>query len=160
MTTNRKKRFFLIVFSFINIILYYTAFAYFDNIIDALVAYNLPVSFLNFLRLFIVFILGFMIGFLIAISMKAVVNTNYFDIRVFLIAGCIPAFALILYNTGAVNLVVTRFFNSSLTVSELVFYFFSRDTIWAIWLGISAGASVRLRFTYPPKKRFRHQIID
>jgi|SRR4030042_1408250 hypothetical protein len=100
-----------------------------------------------------------MIGFLIAISMKAVVNTNYFDIRVFLTVGCIPALALILYNTGAVNLVVTRFFNSNLTVSELVFYFFSRDTIWAIWLGISAGASVRLRFTYP-KKRFKHQIID
>ncbi|MFZ3387149.1 MAG: hypothetical protein WA120_08240 [Candidatus Hydromicrobium sp.] len=159
MMSNKKMRFFLIAASFVNIILYYTAFAYFDNIMDALAVYNLPVSFLNFLRLFIVFILGFMIGFLIAISMKSVVNINYFDIRVFLIAGCIPALALILYNTGAVNLVVTKFFNSNLTVSELVFYFFSRDIIWAIWLGISAGASVRLKFKSSGKK-FKHQILD
>lgn len=160
MVLNKKKKFFLIAFSFVNILLYYTAFAYFDNITDALAVYNLPAGFLNFLRLFIVFILGFMIGFLISISMKAVTGTNYFDIKVFLIAGCIPALALILYSTGAVNLMVNRFFNSSLTISELVFYFFSRDTIWAIWLGISAGASVRLSFISQPKKRFKHQIID
>jgi hypothetical protein len=157
--SNKKMRFFLIAFSFVNIILYYTAFAYFDNIIDALAVYNLPVSFLNTLRFFIVFILGFMIGFLIVISMKPRVNENYFDIRVFLIVGCIPALALILYNTGAVNLIVTKFFDSNLTVSELVFYFFSRDIIWTIWLGISIGASIRLRFE-PLKKRFKHQVID
>ena len=160
MMINKKKKFFLIAFSFVNIILYYTAFAYFDNITDALVIYNLPSGFLNFLRLFIVFILGFVIGFLIAISTKVMVSTNYFDIKVFLIAGCIPALALILYSTGAINLVVNRFFNSNLTISELVFYFFSRDTIWAIWLGISAGASVRLTFILQPKKRFKHQFID
>jgi len=157
---NKKKKFFLIAFSFVNIILYYTAFAYFDNIMDALAIYNLPSGFSSFLRLFIVFILGFVIGFLIAISAKVMVSTNYFDIKVFLIAGCIPALALILYSTGAVNLIVTRFFNSNLTISELVFYFFSRDTIWAIWLGISAGASVRLTFIPQPKKRFKHQFID
>ena len=160
MVLNKKKKFFLIAFSFINILLYYTAFAYFDNITDVLAVYNLQAGFLNFLRLFIVFILGFMIGFLISISRKAAASTNYFDIKVFLIAGCIPALALILYSTGAVNLMVTRFFNSNLTISELVFYFFSRDTIWAIWLGISAGASVRLSFISQPKKRFKHQIID
>ena len=159
MITNRKMKFFLIVASFVNIILYYTAFAYFDNIIDALVVYNLPVSFLNFLRLFIVFILGFMIGFLIAVSTKSRVNMNYFDIRVFLIAGFIPAMALILYKTGMVNLAVTKIFNSSLTASELAFYFFSRETVWAIWLGISAGASVRLKFKSSGKK-FKHQILD
>jgi hypothetical protein len=160
MMTNKRKKFFFIAFSFVNILLYYTAFAYFDNITDALARYNLPVGFLSFLKLFIVFILGFMIGFLISISMKAVAGTNYFDIKVFLMAGCIPALALILYSTGAVNLMVTRFFNSNLTISELVFYFFSRDTIWVIWLGISAGASVRLTFISQPKKRFKHQIVD
>jgi len=152
-------RLFLTGASFINIILYYTAFAYFDNIMAALAGYNLPVGFLNFLRFFIVFILGFMIGFLIAVSTKSRVNMNYFDIRVFLIVGCIPALALILYNTGAVNLVVTKFFNSNSTISELVFYFFSRETVWALWLGISIGASVRLRFR-SLKKRFKHQVID
>ena len=152
-------RLFFIAASFINIILYYIAFAFFDNITAALAGYNLPVVFLNFLRFFIVFILGFMIGFLIAVSTKSGVNMNYFDTRVFLIVGCIPALALILYNTGAVNLIVNKFFNSNLTVSELVFYFFSRETVWAIWLGISIGASVRLRFR-SIKKRFKHQVID
>lgn len=152
-------RFFLIAFSFVNIILYYTAFAYFDNIISALASYNLPVGFLNFLRFFIVFVLGFMIGFLIAISMKPKVNMNFFDLRVFLMVGFIPSLALILSNTGMVNLVVTKFFNSNLTVSELAYYFFSRNTVWTLWLGISMGASIRLRFE-PMKKRFKHQIIE
>jgi len=153
-------RLFLIIVSFINIILYYVAFAYFDNISAALAGYNLSVGFLNFLRFFIVFILGFMIGFLIAVSAKSTVNMNYFDVRVFIIAGCIPALALILYNTGVVNLIVNKFFSSDLTISELVFYFFSRETVWAIWLGISIGASVRLRFKSLNKKRFKHQILD
>jgi len=152
-------RFFLVIFSFVNIILYYTAYAYFDNITDALAVYNLPVSFLNFLRFIIVFILGFVIGLLIIISMKRGEKRNYFDIKTFLIVGCIPAISLMLYKTGMVNLVVTRLFNSSLTISELAFYFFSRETVWTIWLGISMGASVRLKLK-PPGKKFKHQILD
>jgi len=152
-------RFFLIIFSFVNIVLYYTAYAYFDNITDALAVYNLPVGFLNFLRFIIVFILGFVIGLLIIISMKRGENRNYFDIKTFLIVGCIPAISLMLYKTGMVNLVVTRLFNSSLTISELAFYFFSRETVWTIWLGISMGASVRLKLK-PPGKKFKHQILD
>ncbi len=152
-------RFFLIIFSFVNIILYYTAFAYFDNITTALANYNLSIGFLSFLKFIIIFILGFMIGFLIVMSMKLRENKNYFNIKTFLIAGCIPAVALILYKTGIVNLVVTRLFNSNLTVSELAFYFFSRETVWTIWLGISIGVSVRLKFKSSDRK-FKHQILD
>lgn len=152
-------RFFLIIFSFVNIIFYYTAFAYFDNIASALAVYNLSAGFLGFLRFTVVLILGFMIGFLIIISMKPRVGRNYFDIKTFLIAGCIPAISLLLYKSGIVNLIVAEVFNSNLTVSELAFYFFSRETVWAIWLGISMGASVRLNFKSPPKK-FKHQIQD
>ncbi len=152
-------RIFLIIFSFINIILYYTAFAYFDNITAALAAYSLPAGFLSFLRLIIVLILGFMIGLLIILSMKPIVNRNYFDIKTFLISGCIPAIALLLYKTGLVNTVVTELFNSSLTISELAFYFFSRETVWGLWLGISMGTSVRLKLR-ASSKRFRHQVTD
>ncbi len=149
----------LIIFSFINIALYYTAYAYFDNIISALAVYNLPVSLLNFLKFIIILILGFMIGFLIVISMKRGWRKNYFDIKTFLLAGCIPAVALLLYKTGFVNMIVSRLFNSNLTVSELAFYFFSRETIWTIWLGVAIGASVRLKFKSSPRK-FKHQVID
>lgn len=152
-------RLFIKIFSFINIILYYAAYAYFDNIISALAHYNLSTPFLDFLRFIIVFILGFMIGLLIIINMKPEVSMNYFDIRTFLIAGSIPAVALILYKSGLVNLAVDRLFNSNLTVSELAFYFFSRETVWAIWLGFAAGASVRLGFKTRGKK-FKHQVSE
>ena len=146
-------------FSFINIILYYTAFAYFDNILSALADYSLPAGFLSFLRLFIVFVLGFMIGLLIIISMKPSPRMNFFDLKTFLIVGFIPALGLILSSTGAVNLMVTRIFNSNPTVSDLAYYFFSNNTIWALWLGISIGSSVRLRFKLKGK-RFKHQVIS
>lgn len=152
-------RLFLKIFSFINILLYYTAFAYFDNITGALAVYNLPAGFLNFLRFIIVFLLGFVIGFLIILSMKSGENRNYFDIKALMITGCIPAAALILYKTGLVDLAVTRLFNSDLTVSELAFYFFSRETVWAIWLGISVGASIRLKFR-STERHFKHQIKE
>jgi hypothetical protein len=150
-------RIFLTVFSFINIIFYYTAFAYFDNILDTFAVYNIPAGFLIFLRYFIVFILGFMIGLLIILSMKPKAKMNYFDLKVFLIVGFIPALGLILNSTGAVNLIVTKFFNSNLTVSDLVYYFFSNNSIWSLWLGISIGSSVRLRFVSKDRK-FKHQV--
>jgi hypothetical protein len=62
-----------------------------------------------------------------------------------------------LNSTGAVNLIVTRFFNSNLTVSDLVYYFFSNNSIWSLWLGISIGSSVRLRFVSKDRK-FKHQV--
>jgi len=147
------------IFSFVNIVLYYTAYAYFDNITTALAVYNLPAGFINFLRFFVVLILGFMVGFLIIISMRQDWSRNYFDIKVFLSVGFIPAIALLLYKTGFVNISVSRLFNSNMTVSELAFYFFSRETIWAMWLGIAIGASVRLRFKSSPRK-FKHQVMD
>jgi hypothetical protein len=152
-------RLFLIIFSYINVILYYIAFAYFDNIIGELASYNLSAGFLGFLRFIIILILGFMIGFLISISMRPLEKKNYFNIKTFLISGFMPAMALLMYKTGLVNIIVAKLFNSNLTISELAFYFFSREAIWTIWLGVSIGASVRLKFG-SPDKRFKHQVID
>lgn len=150
-------RLFLNIFSLVNMILYYLVYAYFDNILSALVYFNLPDAFLSFLKFIIVFILGFMIGLLIVINMRTQEARSHFDIKTFLIAGFMPAIALILYKSGLVNLVVDRFFNSNLTVSEAAFYFFSRETVWSIWLGFATGASLRLAFKTPEKK-FKHQV--
>ncbi|MCL5071003.1 MAG: hypothetical protein M1308_08925, partial [Actinobacteria bacterium] len=144
---------YLLIICFVNIILYYSAFAYFDNILDALSRFNLPVGFLNFLQYFIILALGFMIGFLIVLSMRIKSSRNYFDIKVMLLSGLIPILALLLYKTGFVNFIVTRFFNSNITISEAVFYFFSMTKIWTLWLGITIGASVRIKL--PEKKKFR-----
>jgi hypothetical protein len=91
--------------------------------------------------------------------MKPKAKINYFDLKVFLIVGVIPALALILSGTGVVNLMVTKLFSSNLTISDLVFYFFSNNYIWSLWLGVSVGSSVRLRFASKEKK-FKHQVIS
>lgn len=152
-------RIFLTVFSLVNTILYYTAFAYFDNILGAFTSYNINPGYLNFLRYFIIFIVGFMIGLLIILTMKPRAKMNYFDLKVFLIVGLVPALALILNSTGVVSLILTRFFSSNLTASDLIYYFFFNNSVWSLWLGVSVGSSVRLRFVSKDKK-FKHQVID
>ncbi|GEM_PF-542424 len=154
-----KMRLFLIIICFINIFLYYTAYAYFDNILDALAKYQLPVGFLTFIKYFIIFILGFLIGLLIILGMRLKVSMNYFDIKVLLLAGLIPALAIILSYSGFVSFLINNFFNTNETITELYYFFFLRTDIWALWLGIAAGASVRLKLMYQ-KRRYKHQAMD
>jgi len=151
-------RFVLIVISFINILLYYSAYAYYDTILEALARFDLPVSFLSFIKYFIVFILGFLIGLLIILGMRLKVSINYFDIKVLLLVGIIPALALTISYSGLANFLVVSIFKSNATVSELYYYFFSRTDIWAIWLGIATGSSVRLKLLQ--KRKYRHQVIE
>jgi hypothetical protein len=151
-------RFILTIITFINIFLYYSAFAYFDTILEAFAKFDLPLNFLLFLKYFIVFILGFSIGFLIILGMRLKVKRNYFDIKVLFLVGFIPLTALVISYSGIADLIISRIFNSNTTISELYYYFFSRTDIWSIWLGISIGASIRLKLH--EKKKYKHQIID
>lgn len=153
-----KMRFILIIISFINIFLYYTAYAYFDNILAALARYELPLGFLTFLKYFIIFVLGFLIGFLITLAMRLRVSMNYFDLKVLLMVGLVPAFAIILSYSGLVSFLVNSIFKSNETISELYYYFFSRTDIWALWLGVATGSSIRLKLLH--KKKYKHQAIE
>jgi hypothetical protein len=154
-----KMRALLIVFCFINIFLYYAAYAYFDNILAALARYELPVGFLTFIKYFIIFILGFLIGLLIILSMRLKVSMNYFDVKVLVLAGLLPALAIILSYSGLAGFLVRSFFSGNETVNELYYYFFSRTDIWALWLGVATGASIRLRLMQQIK-RYKHQAMD
>lgn len=154
-----KMRVLLIIACFINIFLYYTAYAYFDSILAALAKYQLPVGFLTFLKYFIIFILGFLIGLILILGMRLKVSMNYFDLKVMLLAGLIPALAIILSYSGLVSLLVNNFFSSNETITELYYYFFSRTDIWALWLGIATGGSIRLRLMQQ-KRRYKHQAMD
>lgn len=151
-------RFILIIISFVNILLYYSAYAYYDTILGALAKYELPVGLLSFMKYFIIFILGFLIGFLIILGMRLKVNKNYFDIKVLLLVGLVPALAIIISYSGLANFLVASIFKSNSTVSELYYYFFSRTDIWAIWLGIATGSSIRVKLIQ--KKKYKHQVID
>jgi hypothetical protein len=154
-----KMRILLIAICFVNIFLYYTAYSYFDNILTALAVYGLPVGFLTFLKYFIIFVLGFLIGLLVVLGMRLRVSMNYFDMKVLLLAGFLPALAIILLYSGLVSLLVNTFFAGNETISELYYYFFSRTDIWSLWLGVAAGASVRLRLMQP-KKKYKHQAME
>ena len=151
-------RYILIIISFINILLYYSAYAYYDTILDSLAKYDLPLGLLTFLKYFIIFVLGFSIGFLITLGMRLRVNMNYYDIKVLALVGFIPALAILISYSGIANLLGNNVFNSNTTVSELYFYFFSRTDIWAIWLGIAAGSSIRLKLLQ--KRKYRHEAIE
>jgi len=149
----------LIIICYINIFLYYAAYAYFESILTALARFELPVGFLTFLKYFIIFVLGFLIGFLIVLGTRLKVHSSYFDIRVFLLVGLIPALAIILSYSGAVNFLIDNYFSGNETVSELYYYFFSRADLWGLWLGIATGASIRLKLIQE-KRRYKHQAID
>ena len=154
----RKMRFILIIISFINIFLYYAAYAYFDNILIALARYELPVGFLIFLKYFIIFVLGFLIGFLITLGMRLRVSMNYFDIKVLLMVGFIPAFAIILSYSGLISFLTNTIFKANENIGELYYYFFSRTDIWSIWLGVATGSSVRLKLLQ--KRKYKHQAME
>jgi len=151
-------RFILIIISFVNILLYYCAYVYYDTILDALAKYDLPVSLLTFLKYFIIFILGFLIGFLIILGMRLKLRMNYFDIKVFVLVGFIPAIAILISYSGIANVLINDVFSSNAAINELYFYFFSRTDILAIWLGVAAGASIRLRILQ--KKQYKHEAIE
>ena len=153
-----KMRFILIIICFVNILLYYTAYAYFDNILIALARYELSMGFLTFLKYFIIFVLGFLIGFLIILSMKLRLNMNYFDLKGFLMVGLIPVLAIILSYSGLVSLLVNTFFKSNGTINELYYYFFSRTDIWSLWLGVATGSSIRLKLLQ--KRKYKHQAME
>jgi len=103
-------------------------------------------------------VLGFLIGFLIILSMRLRVSMNYFDLKGFLMVGLIPVFAIILSYSGLVSLLINTIFKSNETINELYYYFFSRTDIWSIWLGVATGSSIRLKLLQ--KKKYRHQIME
>jgi len=151
-------RFILIIISFINILLYYSAYAYYDTILGALAKYELPIGLLSFVKYFIIFILGFLIGFLIILGMRLKVKKNYFDIKGLLLVGLIPALAIIISYSGLADFLVNAIFKSNATVNELYYYFFSRTDIWALWLGVATGSSIRLKLLQ--KRKYKHEAID
>lgn len=148
------------VMSFINILFYFIMYALFDNMVELLGWTNLSPGFLNFTKLLMLIILGFLIG-LVGILLfdigtkKACFERSYFDIKSLVILGFIPSIGLLLSGGSITNFFVSRFFGSNKELTEIFYYLFSRNTIWSIWLGFSIGASVRLAF----RKKFKSKMI-
>jgi len=139
-------RVFLLITSFINTVLYILVYAYYDNILNIFDTVALPAGLLSFIKLLVLVIVGFCIGLSVSLLLKLNIDKSFFDIRTFIIVGFIPAFCLLLSEGTITNFVITRFFGSNKRLTELVFYLFSRQIIWTLWLGFSIGSSVRINF--------------
>lgn len=147
-------RVFLIIFSFINTFLYLLFYAYYDNILAVFGNLNTAGGWLVFLKNIILIIIGFLIGLIVSLLLKLDISRSFFDWRVLLIVGILPFIFLILSQGNAVDFIVTKIFSGNRNLSELVFYFFSRQIVWSLWFGFSIGASARVAF----KKKLKHEL--
>ncbi len=149
-------RIFLIIFSFINAFIYFLLYAYYENILGLFGSINITSGFLSFLKIFILIIVSFLIGLIVALLTRFRIEKSFFDWRIALIVGILPFIFLILSQGSITNYIVVEVFNSNRQISEFVFYFFSRQIVWAMWLGFAIGASVRIAF----KRKIKHGKIS
>jgi hypothetical protein len=147
-------RIFLIVITFINTMLYLLVYAYFENIMGLFGNVNVAGGWLSFLKILDLVIVGFLIGLIVAMLLRLRIEKSFFDYRMLLIVGILPFIFLILSGGQITDFFITKLFNSNRQISEAAFYFFSRQIIWAIWLGFAIGVSVRLSF----KKNLKHEM--
>jgi hypothetical protein len=130
-------------------------YAYYDNILSIFSNSNTSAGWLVFLKIVILVVIGFLIGLIVSLLLKLNISRSFFDWRLLLIVGTLPFIFLILSQGGITNFIVIKFFNANRQISELLFYFFSRQIIWSLWFGFSIGASVRIAFM----KKLKHEAI-
>lgn len=147
-------RVFLIIFSFINALLYFLIYAFYENIMGILGNIDVSAGALGFLKNVILVILGFLIGLIVSLLIKIQIDKSFFDYRIALIVGILPFIFLIFSQGSIMSFIATKIFNSNRQISELLFYFLSRQIVWSLWLGFAIGASVRLAF----KKKLKHEM--
>lgn len=148
-------RVFLIFFSFLNALLYFMLYAFYDSIIILIGGLSAPEWFLLFLKILILIIFGFLIGLVVSLMLKINRKETHFDYRTAITVGIFPFIFLILSNNSIINFISIHIFNSSRQISELLFYFLSRQIIFAVWLGFAIGVSVQISF----KKKLKHEIV-
>jgi len=137
---------FLLIFNILNTALYFIIYAYFDYILQNLSFLVLAPALISFLKILFLIIIGFSIGLIISIIRGFDGVKSIFDYKAFIWLAIIPAIMLILSGGQITDFIVLKFFNSNKKLSELVFYFFSRDYIWSLLIGIFAGVSIKLCF--------------
>jgi hypothetical protein len=148
---------FLTVFSFINAILYSLIYSYFDSIIETLGVVNLSAAASNNIKLAALLIAGFFTGMLVMLILKLKIKKSFFSLKNLIIIGIFPFICLIMSEGTITSFIVTKLFNSNEKVSELLFYLFSRQAIWSLWLGFAIGSSIRFSF---PGIRYRHTSVE
>lgn len=137
---------FLIIFSLINAALYFIIYSYFDYILGSLPSLVIPPGVITLLKILFLIAVGFSIGLVISLIRGYEGIKSSFDYKAFIILSAVPFLMLVLSGGHITNFIITRFFEANKKLSELVFYFFSSNYIWSMWIGVVAGSSIRLRF--------------
>lgn len=150
-------RIFLLIFSYINAIFYVLIYSFFDKILEILGASSLSPTAANYIKLTALLIVGFCIGISIMLIMRLNLNRSLFSFKNLIIIGIIPFICLILSEGTITSFIINTFFNSSEKLSEIAFYLFSRQTIWALWLGFAIGTSIRVSFS---KREYKHISVN
>jgi len=147
-------RVFLIIFSFINAFLYFMFYAFFDSIMNLTGGLSISPDIVAFLKLLILIVFGFLIGLVVSLLLKLNIEKSFFDYKTALIAGIFPFIFLILSIGSITNFIVANILQSNRQLTELLFYFLSRQIIFSLWFGFAIGVSVRIAF----KKKIKHEI--
>jgi len=147
-------RLFLVITSFITAFLYFLVYALYDNILAVFGSIDITGAFISFIKIFILVVVSFLIGLIVILLLKIRYEKSHFDYRFALIVGILPLFFLILSQGAMTNLIIVKVFDSNRQISEFVFYFLSRQIVWAMWLGFALGTSVRLAF----KRKLKHEL--
>jgi hypothetical protein len=150
-------RIFLIVFSFVNTIFYLLIYSYFDNILELFGALDISPAILNYIKLLILIIIGFFIGLMVMLMLNLKLGKSSFSFKNLILVGIIPFLFLILSEGTITSFIINNLFGSSKTISELLFYLFSRQIIWSLWLGFAIGTSIRISFS---AREYKHISVS
>ncbi len=138
---------FLITILYINIILYLVFYSLTDYILREFPSLSISSGTITVLKIIFLIAAAFCLGVLISIFRNYRGARTVFDYRLFLKIGVLPFVLLLLSGGQITSFINTHLFGGSKQISELAFYLFSRDSVWAVWFGISIGVSVKLIFT-------------
>ncbi len=148
-------RIFLIIFSFINALLYFILYAFLDSILNLIGGVSVTADIISLLKLLILIIFGFLIGLVASLFLRKNQEKSFFDYKSALTIGLIPFIFLILSLGKIPNFISVNILNSNKQLSELLFYFLSRQIIFSIWLGFGLGISASIAFNI--KIRLKHE---
>ena len=146
-------RIFLITVSFINSLLYFAVYVYFDTITGIVGTSFLSGGMQAFIKILVLLIAGFCVGLIPMLLLSPGMRRNRMDIRNLMLVGIVPFILLILSPGPVSEFIATKIFSNNEKIKELLFYLFSRQPLWSVWLGFAIGTSARISFK---KRGHRH----
>lgn len=148
-------RIFLIIISFINSILYFAIYVYFDTIMGIMGPAALSGGMQSFLKILVLTAAGFCVGLLPMLMLAPGMKRSRMDLRNLMLVGIVPFILLILSPGPVIDFITTKVFSGNEGIKELFFYLFSRQSLWSVWLGFALGTSLRISFK---KRAHRHAV--